>query len=77
MRTPQQLYDEDEDFRELVDALTYFIVDRKFSPARVRNAADLAGTHYREYVAEVERRQLTLRESFAAIRKAHRRRPKA
>jgi hypothetical protein len=44
--SPQERYEYDAQFRQLVDTLTSFIVNCQFSPSELREAAMLAAIRY-------------------------------
>lgn len=46
MRTPQQKYENDMEYRKLVDALENLIHHAKLTPSEIREAATLAAIHY-------------------------------
>lgn len=46
MKTPQERYDSDPDFRQLVDVMTHFVIKCEFSPSELREAAVLAAIRY-------------------------------
>lgn len=46
VRTPQERYELDAEFRSLVDNLTHFIIECRFSPSELREAVVLAAIRY-------------------------------